>query len=172
MNYDGTWKIVKDTITFYWQYKWKQNADTLITKTNSSRQDISLSFQYDDGEPIPNVEASYTCGFEEDRKKYTSDQNGKIIIPWAEGVDFKKAACTERWLSYSMDNKYVYLGSNSLQDTLTNDFTVIIRKKTKSGVIKFAKKYLIAGDSLVEIAPPDNYSRWGNFKFFSVKYQL
>jgi hypothetical protein len=173
MNYKGNWKIKGDTITFYWSYEWTENADTVITSIDKGTKSVTLTFLYDDGEPIQNVEACYACDFQVDCKKYRSDNNGKVIIPSNEIIDSKNENCTndERRLYYGMKTKYIEFTSNGVQDTLTNDFKIIIKKKRKSKVVTDTKKYIISGDTLTDIDYKENsLLNWGDLKFYSKKY--
>jgi hypothetical protein len=173
MNYKGNWKTVKDTIVFYWSYEWTETADTVIKEVDTKSQNITLTFLYDDGEPIQNVETCYACDFTGDCKKYLSDKNGKVIIPKTEITDPKKAICTndERRLYYGMKTKYIEFTSNGVQDTLTNDFKIIIKKKRNSKIVTDTKKYLISGNTLTDIDYKENsLLNWGDLKFYWTKY--
>ena len=173
MNYKGNWKTVKDTIVFYWSYVWTEDADTVIKSVDTKSQNITLTFLYDDGEPIQNVETCYTCDFTGDCEKYYSDKNGKVIIPQIAITNSKKSICTnnERRLYYGMKTKYIEFTSNGVQDTLTTDFKIVIKKKRKSKIITETKKYLISDNKLTDIDYKENsLLNWGDFKFYWTKY--
>jgi hypothetical protein len=173
MNYKGNWKTVKDTIFFYWSYVWTENADTVIKSVDTKSQNITLTFLYDDGEPIQNVETCYTCEFTGDCEKYYSDKNGKVIIPKIAITNSKKSICTnnERRLYYGMKTKYIEFTSNGVQDTLTTDIKIVIKKKRKSKIITETKKYLISDSKLTDINYKENsLLNWGDFKFYWTKY--
>jgi hypothetical protein len=132
-----------------------------------------LTFLYEDGEPIQNVDACYACDFMINCKNFLSDDRGKIIIPRAEVIGFNTTSCSnnERRLYYRMKTKYIEFSSNGVQDTLTNDFRIIIKKKREPKTVTDTKKYLITGDTLTDIDFKENsLLNWGNLKFYSKKY--
>jgi hypothetical protein len=166
VNYKGSWKIVNDTIVFYWNYEWSESADTVLTVTNHASQDISLTFVYDDGDPIQNAEACYACSFIGECKKYYSDNNGKIMIPNITCVNTE-----ERRLYYAINTSSIRISSNSIHDVLTNEFTIVMKRNPKSKTHFESKKYLVRGGLLIEIDNKDNVPlNWGDLKYSANTY--
>jgi len=60
---------------------------------------------------------------------------------------------------------------NGAQDTLTNDFTIVVKKKRMSKIVTDTKRYLIKGNLLLDIDNKQNsLLNWGDLKFYSKRY--
>lgn len=165
----GQWKSNKDTIIFSWQSTWTENSDSIIFKTDSKSKNIEVQFLYDNGQPVPNVKTSLSCLFENNSKYYYSDINGKAVLP--------KQVCPEhdRMFYYEVKNKTIQLSSNKsidyFTDSLSNVFTIILKRNPKSGTTQEIKKYLVQGNTLIDIDYKEYYNQnWGDFKYSSEKY--
>ena len=165
----GKWKLNKDTIIFSWQSTWTENSDSIIFKTDSKSKNIKVQFLYDNGQPVPNVKTSLSCLFENNSKYYYSDINGKAVLP--------RRVCSEhdRMFYYEVKNKTIKLSSNKsidyFTDSLSNSFTIIIKRKPKSGTTQEIKKYLVQENTLIDIDLKEYYNQnWGDFKYNSEKY--
>jgi len=88
-------------------------------------------------------------------------------------TDRKKETCTsnERRLSYAVKTRYIEFSSSGVQETLTNNFTIVVKKKRKSKIITDTKRYLISEERLTDIDLKENILlNWGNLMFYSTKY--
>lgn len=176
-HYIGNWKLEQDTITFSWESNWSENSDSIISRTDLKNKNIEIKFLYDDGKPIANVKTSLSCLFDNNSKVYYTDNNGKVTIPQKVFESSKKGRCAlrDRMLSFDIKNKTIKLSSKTslgyYADSLSNIFTIIIKKKPKSGTNVETKKYLVQKDSLLDIDTKEffNYN-WGDFKFSKTTY--
>ncbi len=177
VHYLGNWELNKDTITFSWQSNWSENSDSIVSSTDLKNANIEITFLYDDGKPIANVKTSLSCLFDNNPKEYYTDKNGKVIIQQKTSRSSKKRKCAlhDRMLSFDIKNETIKLSSNTsldyYADSLSNVFTIIIKKKPKSGTNTETKKYLVQNNTLIDIDRKDflNYN-WGDFKFSTMTY--
>ena len=173
-HYIGKWELIKDTVIFSWQNNWTESFDSIISSTDFQNKNIQIKFLYDDGKPIANIKTSLSCLFDSNPKKYCTDIHGIVTIP--QKVSTKRlCAIHDRMLSFDIDNKIVKLSSNTSLDyyaaSLRNKFTIIIKKKPRSYSETITKKYLLNGNTLVDIDRKEFYNyNWGDLKFISVKY--
>lgn len=162
-HFIGDWALIKDTIIFSWQSKWTENPDSIIVKREIKSNNVEVQFLYDNGKPVPNVKMSLSC-LSDKEKYYFSNTNGKAIIP--------KITCPDhdRMFHYEIKNKTIKLSSTKsidyFTDSLSNIFTIIIKRKTKSFTTLETKKYLLQGDTLLYIDRKEYYDlNWGDFKY-------
>lgn len=168
----GKWKVNKDTIIFSWQSTWTESSDSIISNKDPNSKNVEVTFLYDDGIPISNVQVSLSCLFDSDPKKYLTDANGKVTIPQKQSSDKKMCPKSERMLWFDVKNK---LSANTsldyYADTLANVLTVVIKRNPKTTYKSETKKYLLKDNTLIDIDPKEFYNyNWGDFKFSSEKY--
>jgi len=171
----GKWKLNKDTIIFSWQSTSTESSDSIISSRGPRNKNVQVNFIYDNGTPIPNVQVSLSCLFDNDTKKYLTDVNGKVTIPQKQNFDKKMCPNSERMLWFDVKNKIVKLSSNTsldyYADTLANVLTVVIKRNPKTTYKAETKKYLIKESTLIDIDPKEFYNyNWGDFKFSTEKY--
>ena len=173
-HYIGKWELVKDTVIFSWQNNWTESSDSIISSINFKNKNIQFKFLYDDGKPIANVKTSLFCLSDNNPKKYYTDVHGNVTIPQKTSTN-RLCAIHYRMLSFDIKNKIVKLSTNTsldyYADSLSNKFTIIVKKKPRSYSEIVTKKYLLNSNTLVDIDRKEfsNYN-WGDFKFMSVKY--
>jgi hypothetical protein len=168
----GKWEVSKDTIIFSWQSSWRENSDSIISSRDPKSENVQVTFIYDNGIPISNVQVSLSCLFDNDTKKYLTDTNGKVTIPQKQSSDKKMCPNSERMLWFDVKNK---LSANTsldyYADTLANVLTVVIKRNPKTIYKVETKKYLIKDNTLIDIDLKEFYNyNWGNFKFATSKY--
>lgn len=101
-----------------------------------------------------------------------TDAKGKVTISQKQNSESDKKMCpnSKRMLCYDVNNSSIKLCSNKsldyYTDSLANVLTVIIKRKPKTTYKTETNKYLIKGDTLIDIDPKEFYNYiWGNFKF-------
>ncbi len=173
----GNWKLNKDTIIFSWQSTSTESSDSIISSKDFKNKNVEIAFFYDNGIPIPNVEVSLSCLFDNQPKKYKTGKNGKVTIPQKETIEPDKKMCvgSERMLYFDIKNKTVKLSANTsldyYADSLDNVFKIIIKRNPKTTYNIETKKYLIRDNTLSDIDPKEFYNyNWGDFKFLTEKY--
>ena len=173
----GSWKLNKDTIIFSWKSSWTERSDSIISSRNINIRQIEVTFLYDNGVPISNVQVSLSCLFDKNEIKYLTDTKGKVTIPQKYNMDSDKKMCpgSERMLRFDIKNSIVELSSSTsldyFIDSLDNVLTVLVKRNPKTTYNLETKKYLIAGNKLIDIDPKEfhNYN-WGDFRFATTKY--
>jgi len=173
----GQWKSINDTIIFSWQSSWTENSDSIISSKDFKNKNVVITFLYDNGKPISNVQVSLSCIFDNDKKKYLTDKKGKVIIPQKQNDSSNEKTCPgfKRMLSFDVKNRIIELSSNTsldyYADSLNNILTVVIKRNPKTTYKTETKKYLIKDNTLIDIDPKEFYNfNWGDFKFATTKY--
>ena len=168
----GKWKVSEDTIIFSWQSSWTESSDGIISSRDLKNENVQVTFIYDNGIPISNVQVSLSCLIDNDTKKYLTDTNGKVTIPQKQSPDKKMCPNSERMLWFDVKNK---LSANTsldyYADTLANVLTVVIKRNPKTTYKTETKKYLIKDNTLIDIDPKELYNyNWGDLMFATTKY--
>ncbi len=168
MEYSGKWDINKDTIIFSWENTYEGSSDSIIFETRPESKKIEINFFYDSGEPIRNVKTGLNCLSDKRPKYYFSGKSGKVILP--------KISCdkNERIVSYHRNKVLDISSSKSIDyytDSIANIFTIIVKRRVETITERVTKKYLIQGDSLIDVDRKEYYNlNWGNFKFEREEY--
>ena len=168
----GNWKLKKDTVIFSWQSTSEESSDSFIGRRDLNTKNVEITFLYDNGIPIPSVEVSLSCLFDRTPKKYITNNHGKVTIPQKGIAEPNKKMCvdSERMLDYEIKNKIVKLSARTSLDysidSLDNVIKIIIKRNPKTTHQTETKKYLIRGNTLIDIDPKGYYNyNWGDFKF-------
>jgi hypothetical protein len=170
----GNWELNKDTVIFSWQSSWTESSDSIISSRDLKNKDVEITFVYNDGVPIPNVEVSLSCLFENNPRKYHTDKSGKVTIIQKETTKPGTKMCigSERMLYFDIKKKLS--ASTSLDyyaDSLDNVFKIIVKRSPKTTYQIETKKYLIKNNTLIDVDQKEFYNyNWGDFKFSTEKY--
>jgi hypothetical protein len=173
-KYEGSWKLDNDTLTFAWQTYWQEDGVHESKAIDKKSNAITLTFKYDDGEPIPNVKVCYACDFLQDCQYFLTDKEGKVSLPKERLTDYKNKDCTEkaRRLYYEIKSKFIEFSSNGERDSQSNVFVITVKKHRESGHVTETRQFIVSNGEISYINPKEEntFKNWGEFKFLTKKY--
>jgi hypothetical protein len=171
MKYEGNWTLKKDTLIFTWQSLEEEYPIQESSSIDRFSKKITLTFKYEDNEPISNVKICYLCELSQSPKYSYTDKNGKVNFSQNKVLDHKNEFCTEtqRQLYFDIKDGPKGIIPHEEQSEENNVYNMVVKRNPKSYYVTEVRKFLLSNDKLIclDSNKKDRFRYWGNFKFLT-----